>query len=157
MRRFWILLAHSASSVFRCNARGAWFIEMININSWSCLWLYGNDRYRWNMITGSDGLVNVICHFPTHPYLQPKRIIIETWNLVWRVTKCIVFGPSRRFLINCPKAEIWGWGGGTPGGQKCQKIFFRFFWFFSTQLLSLGSFTLEYGIILVFGWFDCNI
>ena len=79
---------------------------------------------------GSDGFVNAICHFPTYTPLQPKRVIIKTWNLAWTVILCLIVGPSRRFLISCPKAEIWGRGGGTPGGAKMSKKFFRFFSFF---------------------------
>ena len=29
-------------------------------------------------ITGSDGLLNAICHFLTHPTLKPKPLIAET-------------------------------------------------------------------------------
>ena len=81
-------------------------------------------------ITDSDGFVNAICHFPWSPPLQPKRIIIKTWNLAWTLILGQIVGPPRRFLISCPKAAIWGRGGGTPGGKICQKIFFRFFKFF---------------------------
>ena len=43
---------------------------------------HGNQQIQGQAIieqlTGSDGFVNAICHFPTYTPLQPKRIIIKT-------------------------------------------------------------------------------
>ena len=59
--------------------------------------------------------------------LQPKRNMIEAWNLACLVLGGVVFGPSRRFLIYYPWAKIWGWGGAAPGGVKKSWIFFLVF------------------------------
>ena len=94
-----------------------------------------DDLVRKINSTDSDGFVNAVCHFPRYPPLQPKRIIIKTWNLAWTLMLGQIVGPSRRFLKSCPKVEIWGRAGVPLGGQKCQKNFFRFFSFFRLKYL----------------------
>ena len=66
------------------------------------------------------------------PPLQPKRNMIEVWNLACLVLGGVVFGPSRRFLICYPWAKIWGWGGAAPGGQKIMNFYFYFSSFFTS-------------------------
>ena len=82
---------------------------------------------------------NVNYHFLTHPPLQPKRNMIEAWNLACLVLRGVVFGPSRRFLICRPWAKIWGRGGSAQGVVKNHKeSFFNFFSFFHFNQLDQG-------------------
>ena len=74
---------------------------------------------------------NVNYHFLTHPPLQPKRNMIEAWNLACLVLRGVVLGPSRRFLICRPWAKIWGRGGSAQGVVKNHKKFFSIFLVFS--------------------------
>ena len=71
--------------------------------------------------------------------LQPKRIIIETSNLAWRVTMGIVSNSPGRFSISAPWAEIWGWGVVPLWGNDVKKIFFNLV--FSLPLVGSSSAT----------------
>ena len=92
------------------------------------------------MFTSIFRIENVTPHFLTHPPLQPKRIMIEAWNLACLVLRGVVFGPSRRFLICRPWAKIWGRGGSAQGVVKNhKKSFFNFFSFFHFNQLDQGQ------------------
>ena len=57
------------------------------------------------------------------PPLQPKRNMIEAWNLACLVLRGVVFGSLRRFLKCYPWALIWGWGRGANVVIKNHEFF----------------------------------
>ena len=68
-----------------------------------------------------------------HP-LQPKRLMLETWNFAWIILGSIFVGSLRQFLIRRPLIEVLGGSGVPTGGQKSQKNFSPILIFFDAPI-----------------------
>ena len=74
--------------------------------------------------------------YTTH--LQAKLLIVEAWNFGCRdiLTKNLYC--PRRFLKFDPEAEIRGWPGVEPRGEKSQNIFFSVFSHFFDSMCKIN-------------------